>query len=179
MVSAHVYSIGTALQLFLGEMLLLFASGITLAKGFVVSGLSHLLGKWLALFANLPAIIMIVTLCLAVTYLIKITSNTKTVTLLMATLVAATITLGYGLKMLMVTAAICASCAFMLRVATVPNAIVYVISEIEIKDIVKKGAVLSFIIFCLVSITYYLLLLVITLIAIGIKCKYSRYYFRL
>lgn len=72
-------------------MLLLFAGGIALAKGFVASGLSTLLGEWLASFANLPAIIMTVTICLVVTYLTEITSNTATATLLMPILAVAAI----------------------------------------------------------------------------------------
>ncbi|ASP48956.1 SLC13 family permease [Cognaticolwellia beringensis] len=140
-------------------MLLLFAGGIALAKGFVASGLSDLLGQWLATFANLPAIIMILTICLVVTYLTEITSNTATATLLMPILAAAAIASGYDPKVLMVPAAICASCAFMLPVATAPNAIAYGTGEIEIQDMVREGAVLSFIIACLVGITCYLLLL--------------------
>lgn len=140
-------------------MLLLFAGGIALAKGFVASGLSDSLGQWLASLANLPVIIMIITICLVVTYLTEITSNTATATLLMPILAAAAIASGYDPKVLMVPAAICASCAFMLPVATAPNAIAYGTGEIEIKDMVREGAALSFIIACLVGITCYLLLL--------------------
>jgi len=140
-------------------MLLLFAGGIALAKGFVASGLSDLLGQWLATFADLPAIIMILTICLVVTYLTEITSNTATATLFMPILAAAAIASGYDPKVLMVPAAICASCAFMLPVATAPNAIAYGTGELEIKDMVREGAALSFIIACLVGITCYLLLL--------------------
>ena len=140
-------------------MLLLFAGGIALAKGFVASGLSDLLGQWLASFANLPVIIMIITICLVVTYLTEITSNTATATLLMPILAAAAIASGYDPRVLMVPAAIAASCAFMLPVATAPNAIAYGTGEIEIKDMVREGAVLRFIIACLVGIVCYLLLI--------------------
>ena len=140
-------------------MLLLFAGGIALAKGFVASGLSGLLGEWLASFSNLPVIIMLITVCLVVTYLTEITSNTATATLLMPILAAAAIASGYDPKVLMVPAAICASCAFMLPVATAPNAIAYGTGEIEIKDMVREGAILSFIVACLVGIVCYLLLI--------------------
>lgn len=140
-------------------MLLLFAGGIALAKGFVASGLSDLLGEWLATFSNLPVIIMLLTICLVVTYLTEITSNTATATLLMPILAAAAIASGYDPKVLMVPAAICASCAFMLPVATAPNAIAYGTGEIEIKEMVREGAILSFIVSCLVGILCYLLLI--------------------
>ncbi len=140
-------------------MLLLFAGGIALAKGFVASGLSDLLGQWLATFESLPVVIMIISICLVVTYLTEITSNTATATLLMPILAAAAIASGYDPKVLMVPAAICASCAFMLPVATAPNAIAYGTGEIEIQDMVREGAILSFIIACLVGIVCYLLLI--------------------
>ena len=58
----------------------------------------------------------------------------------------------------MVPAAMCASCAFMLPVATAPNAIAYGTGELEIRDMVKEGAILSFILSCLIAIVCYWLL---------------------
>jgi len=139
-------------------MLLLFAGGIAIAKGFVASGLSNILGDWLSSLANLPAIVMILTICLVVTYLTEITSNTATATLLMPILAVAASASGYDPMVLMIPAAMCASCAFMLPVATAPNAIAYGTGEIEIKDMVKEGAILSFILSCLIGIVCYLLL---------------------
>ena len=68
---------------------------------------------------------MILTICLVVTYLTEITSNTATATLLMPILSVAALASGYDPSVFMIPAAICASCAFMLPVATAPNAIVY------------------------------------------------------
>jgi len=140
-------------------MLLLFAGGIALAKGFTASGLSRILGEWLTSLSSLPPILMILTLCLVVTYLTEITSNTATATLLMPILAAAAIASGIDPMVLMIPAAMCASCAFMLPVATAPNAIAFGTGEVEIKDMVKEGAVLSFIISCLVGIICFTLLL--------------------
>jgi sodium-dependent dicarboxylate transporter 2/3/5 len=140
-------------------MLLLFAGGIALAKGFTASGLSGILGDWLTSLASLPPILMILTLCLVVTYLTEITSNTATATLLMPILAAAAIASNIDPMVLMIPAAMCASCAFMLPVATAPNAIAFGTGEIEIQDMVKEGAVLSFIISCLVGIVCFTLLL--------------------
>ncbi|MBA6362576.1 SLC13/DASS family transporter [Colwellia sp. BRX8-4] len=140
-------------------MLLLFAGGIAIAKGFVESGLSQILGEWLSSLANLPVIVMILTICLVVTYLTEITSNTATATLLMPILAVVATSAGYDPMVLMVPAAMCASCAFMLPVATAPNAIAYGTGELEIKDMVKEGAILSFILSCLIAIVCYLLLL--------------------
>jgi sodium-dependent dicarboxylate transporter 2/3/5 len=139
-------------------MLLLFAGGIAIAKGFVASGLSQILGEWLSSLANLPVIAMLLTICLVVTYLTEITSNTATATLLMPILAVAAVSAGYDPMVLMIPAAMCASCAFMLPVATAPNAIAYGTGELEIKDMVKEGAILSFVLSCLIAVVCYLFL---------------------
>jgi sodium-dependent dicarboxylate transporter 2/3/5 len=136
-------------------MLLLFAGGIAIAKGFTASGLSTMLGDWLTSLSSLPPILMILTICLVVTYLTEITSNTATATLLMPILAVAAISSGYDPKVFMIPAAMAASCAFMLPVATAPNAIAYGTGEIEIKDMVKEGAILSFIVSSIVAMVCY------------------------
>ena len=140
-------------------MLLLFAGGIALAKGFVASGLSGMLGDWLSSLANLPLILMVLTICLVVTYLTEITSNTATATLLMPILAAAGISAGLDPSVLMIPAAMAASCAYMLPVATAPNAIAYGTGELEIRDMVKEGAILSFLVSCIVGLVCYWLLI--------------------
>jgi len=139
-------------------MLLLFAGGIAIAKGFTASGLSGLLGDWLTSLANLPPLLMILTICLVVTYLTEITSNTATATLLMPILAVAAISSGYDPIIFMIPAAMTASCAFMLPVATAPNAIAYGTGEIEIKEMVREGFILSFIISCLIGLMCYFFL---------------------
>jgi sodium-dependent dicarboxylate transporter 2/3/5 len=139
-------------------MLLLFAGGIALAKGFAASGLSSMLGEWLSSLANLPMIVMVLTLCLVVTYLTEITSNTATATLLMPILAVVGTSMGVDPAIFMIPAAMAASCAFMLPVATAPNAIAYGTGEIEIKDMVMEGALLSFVVSCVVAtVTFFLL----------------------
>jgi sodium-dependent dicarboxylate transporter 2/3/5 len=125
-------------------ILLLFAGGITLAKGFSASGLSQIVGQWLLGLTHLPLVMVILAICLIVTYLTEITSNTAMVILLMPILAVAAISSGNEPALFMIPAAMAASCAFMLPVATAPNAIAYATGAIEIKDMVKEGAILSF-----------------------------------
>ncbi|MEE9346792.1 MAG: SLC13 family permease [Robiginitomaculum sp.] len=139
-------------------LLLLFAGGIAMAKGFTASGLSALLGDWLASLSNLPLILMILTICLVVTYLTEITSNTATATLLMPILAAAGLATGIDPVLFMIPAAMASSCAFMLPVATAPNAIAYGLGGIEIKDMVREGAVLSFVISIVIGLVCFKLL---------------------
>ncbi|NQZ22658.1 MAG: SLC13/DASS family transporter [Colwellia sp.] len=139
-------------------MLLLFAGGIAIAKGFTASGLSAMLGEWLTSLSNLEPILMILSVCLVVTYLTEITSNTATATLLMPILAVAAISAGIKPEVLMIPAAMAASCAFMLPVATAPNAIAYGTGEIDIRDMVKEGAILSILVSSIVALVCYWLL---------------------
>ncbi len=139
-------------------LLLLFAGGIAMAKGFTASGLSAMLGDWLSSLAYMPPILMILTICLVVTYLTEITSNTATATLLMPILAAAALAMGIDPTLLMIPATMAASCAFMLPVATAPNAIAYGLGDIKISDMVREGAVLSFVISVVIGLIGYGLL---------------------
>ncbi len=124
-------------------VLILFGGGICLAKAFTASGLSALLASNLSLLSTLPVILMIFIICLAVTFLTETTSNTASAVLLMPLLAATAIGTNIDPRLLMVPAAISASCAFMMPVATAPNTIVYGSGHITVKEMVKQGFVLN------------------------------------
>ena len=147
----------TALEIPWG-MLLLFAGGIALAKGMSQSGLSDMLGDWLSGKDNIPLLALMVLICIVIVYLTEITSNTATATLLMPILAVAAVGVGVKPEVLMIPAAMVASCAYMLPVATAPNAIVYGTGKIEIQQMVKEGASLSLMMAILISVVCYFLL---------------------
>lgn len=120
-------------------VLLLFAGGITLAKGFVASGLSAQVGELLANLALVPTLFAIVMVAILVTALTEATSNTATTALLMPILAAASMAAQIDPLILMVPAAMSASCAFMLPVATAPNAVVFGTGQIGIQTMVRWG----------------------------------------
>ena len=120
-------------------LLLLFGGGIAIAKAFQQSGLSQVIGEGLVGLQELPFLLMIVGLCLAVTFLTEVTSNTATTTLLMPILVSAAIASQMDPKLWMVPAALSASCAFMLPVATAPNAIVFGSGVVSTQDMSRTG----------------------------------------
>jgi sodium-dependent dicarboxylate transporter 2/3/5 len=124
-------------------VLLLFAGGICLAKAFTGSGLSSLLGDWLASLSYLPLWLLIAIICLVVTFLTEATSNTASTTLLMPVLAAAAFAAGIEPELLMVPAAITASCAFMLPVATAPNTVVFGSGKITTQRMASEGFVLN------------------------------------
>ncbi|MCW8108287.1 SLC13 family permease [Alteromonas ponticola] len=139
-------------------MLLLFAGGICIAKAFTASGLSVLMGEWLTGLSTLPLLFLILSICLFVTFLTEITSNTATATLLMPILAAAALAVNVDAKMLMIPAAISASCAFMLPVATAPNAIAFATEKFAIKTMAREGVVLNVIVAGVVTVVCYLTL---------------------
>jgi sodium-dependent dicarboxylate transporter 2/3/5 len=126
-------------------VLLLFAGGIAIASAFGQSGLADIIAAQLVSLANLPTWILIGSLCLTVTFLTEITSNTATASLLMPLLAATATATGIDPMLLMVPAAMSASCAFMLPVATAPNAIVFGSHMLKVKDMVRAGLVLNLI----------------------------------
>jgi sodium-dependent dicarboxylate transporter 2/3/5 len=121
-------------------ILLLFGSGVALANGFASSGLSTWIGTAVGdSLVLLPPLLLIATVCLVVTHLTEVTSNTATATLLMPILAAAALGAGIDPKLLMIPAAMSASCAFMLPVATGPNAVVFGSSRISIAEMARAG----------------------------------------
>ena len=124
-------------------MLLLFGAGITIATAFTNSGLSALIGTALESLSTLPILLMIATICLAVTFLTEVTSNMATTVLLMPILAAAAIGAGIDPILLMIPAAMSASCAFMLPVATPPNVVTFSTGRFSIQDMVREGLALN------------------------------------
>ena len=126
-------------------ILILYGGGIAIAKAFAASGLSETIGSGLASFSTMPALMMIGLLCLTVTFLTEVTSNTATATLLMPILASAAFAAKMDPKLIMVPATISCSFAFMLPVATPPNAIVFGSERLTIKQMAREGVLLNLI----------------------------------
>ena len=124
-------------------VLLLFAGGIAIANAFMQSGLADIIAGEIGALVELPVWVLILCLCLAVTFLTEVTSNTATASLLMPLLAATATATGINPMLLMVPAAMSASCAFMLPVATAPNAIVFGSGQVRIRDMARAGLVLN------------------------------------
>ena len=138
-------------------VLLLFSGGICLAKGFVSSGLSDLLGQWLAGFTQMPMLALLLLVCLVVTFMTETTSNTASTTLLMPVLAAAALAAGIEPAVIMVPAAMSASCAFMLPVATAPNSVVFGSGLLTTARMAREGFALNLAGACVISLMCLLL----------------------
>ncbi len=119
--------------------LILFGGGICIASAFVSSGISQIIGEALGALSGVHIVVLLGTICLSVTFLTEITSNTATTALLMPVLAAAGVGAGIDPRLLMVPAAMSASCAFMLPVATGPNAVIFASGHVPIRAMVREG----------------------------------------
>lgn len=140
------------------EVLILFGGGLSLAAGISDSGLAEWIGS---AFANLEGVHALFLIMLAVTFTIfltEVTSNTATAAAFLPIL--ASVALGMGLDPLILTvpAAVAASCAFMLPVATPPNAVVYGSGMISIPQMARAGLVINLVMIGLITGMMYFLL---------------------
>lgn len=126
-------------------ILILFSGGICIATAFVESGISMMIGEMLASLTGINLYLLMLAICLVVTFLTEMTSNTATSALLMPILSAAAIGALIDPRLLMVPAVMSASCAFMLPVATGPNAVVYSSGQVKIRKMMSEGFVLNLI----------------------------------
>ena len=124
-------------------VLLLLGSGMSFAKAVDSSGLSVWVGTQISAFGTMNLFILLVLLITVVNFLTEIASNMATIAMMLPIL--APIALEFDLHpfVLMVAAAAAASCAFMLPVATPPNAVVFGSGYLKINDMVKNGFLLN------------------------------------
>ena len=134
------------------DIIILFGGGFALAQGFIESGLSLWIADQLSSLEGTSLLTMIAVVTLTVIFLTEITSNTATATLMIPVLGALSVAMGVHPYSLMVPAAIAASFAFMLPVATPPNAIVFSSRYITIPQMAKAGIWLNIIAVGLISL---------------------------
>ena len=140
-------------------VLILFGGGLSMAAGFKATGLAAWIGSQVGLLDTAPILVLVIAVATLIIFLTELTSNTATSAMVMPILSAVAIGLGQNPLLLVVPAAVAASCAFMLPVATPPNAIVFGSGYVTIPQMVKSGLGLNIIgIVITVAITYLLVL---------------------
>lgn len=116
------------------------------------------MGHWLADMTQMPMLALLLLVCLVVTFMTETTSNTASTTLLMPVLAAAALAAGIPPEVIMVPAAMSASCAFMLPVATAPNSVVFGSGLITTARMAREGVFLNFLGAGVISVACYLML---------------------
>lgn len=120
-------------------VLLLFGGGLSLAVAIRDTGLAIWIGSGLEGLSTAPLLLMIFAIIAVVIFLTELTSNTATTAALVPVLAATAMTGGIDPVMLAIPTAMAASCAFMLPVATAPNAVIYASGYVGIPDMAKAG----------------------------------------
>jgi sodium-dependent dicarboxylate transporter 2/3/5 len=139
-------------------IILLFGGGMALAKGFEESGLATWIGSQMTSLSGLPILVLVLVLIAAVNFLTEITSNLATTAMLLPVLAPMALTIDVHPFVLMVGAAVAASCAFMLPVATPPNAVVFGSGYLRIPDMVSKGFFMNIISIIILTFFVYFVL---------------------
>jgi len=121
------------------DIVMLLGGGFALAYGMQHSGASLWLGGQLNFLTGLPLPLMMLGIALAMTFLTEVTSNTAITQVMLPILAAAALSNQMDLLMILLPATLSASCAFMLPVATPPNAIVFGTHQLPMKDMIRTG----------------------------------------
>jgi len=127
------------------HIILLFGGGFALAKGFQASGLAEWVGAHFAGLKDAPVPVLVVTIAAVITFLTELTSNIATTEMILPLLASISTAAEIHPLLLMVPAALAASCAFMMPVATPPNAIVFASGRITIAQMVRAGIIINLI----------------------------------
>lgn len=139
-------------------VLLLFGGGLSLADAISDTGLALWLGGQMELLADWPMLLVILAVTAGVVFLTELTSNTATAAAFLPIAASVSVGLGHDPMVLGIPAVLAASCAFMLPVATPPNAIVYGSTFITIPQMARAGLYLNVVFIALVSVLAYLFL---------------------
>ena len=138
------------------EIVLLFGGGVALARAIKANGVDAIFGAQAAVLAGLPEFVIIVALVALIVFLTEFTSNTATTTALVPLFAALAAALGMDPVMVTLATAVAASCAFMMPVATPPNAIVFGSGYVRIHEMIKAGFALNLVVIPIIAlITYF------------------------
>ena len=138
-------------------IILLFGGGFALAEGFTSTGLSNFIGLKLQTMTDFSPIIIVAAVALVMTFLTELTSNTATAQMILPIMASVSVLAQINPLLLMITATLSASMAFMLPVATPPNTIVFASERLRILDMARVGFVMNLFGVVVISLLVYLI----------------------
>ncbi len=138
-------------------IILLFGGGFALAKGFTTTGLSEYIGVQFLGLKDLSPVVIILVTAITINFLTELTSNTATAQMILPVVASVSVAIGLNPLLLMITATLSASMAFMLPVATPPNTVVFASGKLKVIDMVKAGFMLNLLSVIVISLLVYLL----------------------
>lgn len=148
-------------------ILLLFGAGLAIAEGFKTTGLAAYIGHQMEVMHSLPLFAVLLLIITIINFLTEITSNTATATMMLPILASLAQALGVHPFGPMLAVCLASSCAFMLPVATPPNAIVFGSGYISMADMVKTGLWLNLLSIAVITLYLYYVLPLLWQIDLG------------
>ena len=139
------------------DIILLFCGGFALAAGFSASGLSQFIGQSFSALGTVNVLLLVLAICFCVTFLTELTSNVATLSMLLPILGSWAVGISVHPLLFAVSATISASMAFMMPVATPPNAVVFGSKRIRIIEMARTGLMLNFVAIFFTLVAVYLL----------------------
>ncbi|MFT4572772.1 MAG: sodium-dependent dicarboxylate transporter 2/3/5 [Candidatus Binatia bacterium] len=136
-------------------ILVLFGGGLSLASAIRTNGVGEWLGAQAGSLVGLPTLAVVIGVVACMVFLTELTSNTASTAALVPILAAVAPGLGIEPFQLIVPATIAASCAFMLPVATPPNAVIFGSERIELQQMIRAGLWLNFVAIAMITFFTY------------------------
>lgn len=127
------------------EIIFLFGAGFTIAKAFSNTGLANEVANYMLSLTDLPVVVLILMVAAIITFTTEITSNTALISIALPIIYSLGEATHMDMTLLLMIATICASYAFMLPIATPPNAIAMSSGAIKVKQMAKFGVVFNII----------------------------------
>ncbi|MFA5460595.1 MAG: DASS family sodium-coupled anion symporter [Sulfurimonas sp.] len=125
------------------RIMFLFGAGFSIAAAFSSSGLADEVASYLLSLTNLSTILILISIAILITFTTEITSNTALISVMLPIIYALATKANMDIKLFMVVATVCASYAFMLPIATPPNAIAMSSGAVSVKDMLRYGFLLN------------------------------------
>ncbi|MCA9733925.1 MAG: DASS family sodium-coupled anion symporter [Deferribacteres bacterium] len=138
-------------------VLILFGGGLSLANAIAHTGLAEWIGNQLQFLQFLPVVFFIFLITTVIVFLTELTSNTATAAAFLPIMASVAVAISQSPLLLVLPAAMSASCAFMLPVATPPNAIVYGSGKVSINNMMQAGIWLNILFIFLITALVYVL----------------------
>lgn len=139
-------------------IILLFGGGMALAQGFESSGLAIWLGEQFQSLSGVSVFVLLLVIIGSVNFFTEVTSNLATTAMLLPVLVAMGSSLDMHPFLLIVGATLAASCAFMLPVATPPNAVIFGSRYLRIIEMVRAGVFMNIVSILLLPLMVYFIM---------------------
>ena len=137
-------------------IIMLFGAGFSIAKAFMATGLADEIATYLLTLTTLSPLLLLFSIALMITFATEITSNTALISIMLPVIYSISQKAGIEPTLFMMVATICASYAFMLPIATPPNAIAMSSGVVHVKDMIRYGIILNLVgIFVIVMVAEY------------------------